>query len=114
HGRLIRTETQHTRPLLMGLGRVNTEPTALAAGTADLHPLKSPDPWESPFLETPPFSPSPRPQKRRRRQAPARGPAAVYALYRRNRNETTQDRPLLVGRSCVTNAPKALAGGTAA
>ena len=97
----------------MGLGRVNTEPTALAAGTAGLHPLKSPDPWESPFLETPPFSPSPRPPKRRRRTAPALGPSAVYALYRRNRNETKQDRPLLVGRSCVTNAPKALVAGTA-
>ena len=94
HGRLIQTETQHTRPLLMGLGRVNTEPTALAAGTAGLHPLKSPDPWESPFLETPPFfPPSPRPPERRRRQAPARGPAAVYALCRRNRNETKQVRP---------------------
>src|SRR5699024_28504 len=65
-------------------------------------------------LETPPFfPPSPRPPERRRRQAPARGPAAVYALCRRNRNETKQDRPLLVGRSCVTNAPKALVAGTA-
>ena len=57
HGRLIQPETQHTRPLLVGLGRVNTPPTALAAGPAGPHPLKSPNPWESPFLETPPFFP---------------------------------------------------------
>ena len=31
----IRNETQHTRPLLMGRVCVNTEPTALAGGTAD-------------------------------------------------------------------------------
>ena len=31
-------------PPLVGLGRVNSEPTALVAGTAGLHPLKSPTP----------------------------------------------------------------------
>ena len=31
-----------------------------------------------------------------------------------DRNETKQVRPLLVGRTCVTHAPTALAGGTAA
>ena len=57
-----------------------------------------------------PRCPSP---KRRRRQASARGPAAVYSLYRRNRNETKQVRPLLMGRTCVTHAPTALAAGPA-
>ncbi len=56
----------------------------------------------------------PRPQKRRRRQAPARGPAAVYSHLRLNRNETKRPSPLLVGLGCVYTAPKALAGGTAA
>ena len=97
----------------MGLGRVNTEPTALAAGTAGLHPLKSPDPWESPFLETPPFPPSPRPPKRRRRTAPALGPSAVYPHGRSIRTETQHTRPLLVGRVCVYFEPTALSVGTA-
>ena len=34
HHRPIRTETQHTRPLLVGQTGVNFEPTALSAGTA--------------------------------------------------------------------------------
>ena len=35
----IRTETQHTRPLLVGRVCVESEPTALAAGTAGLKAL---------------------------------------------------------------------------
>ena len=53
------------------------------------------------------------PPNRRRRQAPARGPAAVYALCRRNRNETQHPSPLLMGLGCVNTPPKALAAGTA-
>ena len=41
-------------------------------------------------------SPQPRPQ-RRRRQAPARGLAAVYSHHRPARNETKRPSPLLVG-----------------
>ena len=58
-------------------------------------------------------SPCPVPQKRRRRQAPARGPAAVYSLYRSNRTETQRARPLLTGRARVYTEPKALEAGTA-
>ena len=50
----------------------------------------------------------------RKRQAPARGPAAVNALPRPIRNETQHTRPLLVGRVYVESEPMALAGGTAA
>ena len=42
-----------------------------------------------------------------RRQAPARGPAAVYSLYRTIRNETQNARPLLVGRAFVDLEPTA-------
>ena len=67
-----------------------------------------------PFLEDRPhLSPSPRPPKRRRRQAPARGLAAVCALYRPNRNETQNARPLLVGRAFAALEPTAPAAGTA-
>ena len=55
----------------------------------------------------------PSPPHRRRRQAPARGPAAVNALYRHIENETQPTHPLLVGWVCVNPAPKALAAGTA-
>ena len=51
--------------------------------------------------EAAPVSPSPIPQNRRRRTAPARGPSAVYALCRRNRNETKRPSPLLMGLGCV-------------
>src|SRR5699024_8181309 len=69
---------------------------------------------ENPFLgERPRFSPLPRPPKRRRRQAPARGLAVVYAHDRPKRNEAQRIRPLLVGRMRVDTAPKAPAAGTA-
>ena len=59
----------------------------------------------------PPTSPSPK--NRRRRQAPARGPAAVYPLSRPNRTETQNTHPLLVGWVFVRSEPTALAAGTA-
>ena len=69
---------------------------------------------ENPFLgNSLRFPAAPVPQKRRRRQAPARGPAAVYALCRRNRNETKHPSPLLVGLGCVNTEPTALAAGPA-
>ena len=106
-------------PLLVGHGRVNTEPTALAADTVgpagSARTRSRVQTLENPFLgERPRFSPLPVPQNRRRRTAPARGPSAVYALCRRNRNETKHPSPLLVGLGCVYSPPKALAGGTAA
>ena len=51
--------------------------------------------------------------KRCRRQAPARGPAAVCSDCRPIRNETQRARPLLVGRARVSMGPKALEAGTA-
>ena len=77
-------------------------------------PAQGSRPLRIPFGERPTFSPVSRPPKRRRRQAPARGPAAVYSHHRPIRNETKQVRPLLMGRTCVTHAPKALAGDTVA
>ena len=62
----------------------------------------------------PPHPPSSRLPKRRRRTAPARGPSAVYALCRRNRNETKRPCPLLVGHGRVNTEPTALAGDTVA
>ena len=50
---------------------------------------------------------------RRRRQAPARGPAAVCALSRPTRNAKKRPCPLLVGHGCVASEPTALAPGTA-
>ena len=50
--------------------------------------------------------------KRRRQTAPARGPSAVYAFCRRNRNETKHPSPLLVGLGCVNTPPTALAADT--
>ena len=55
----------------------------------------------------------PRPPKRRRRQAPARGLAAVCALHRPTRNAKKRPSPLLVGLGRVYFEPKALAPGTA-
>ena len=49
----------------------------------------------------------------RRRQAPAREPAAVCSDCRPIRNEAQRARPLLVGRARVSMGPKALAAGTA-
>ena len=56
---------------------------------------------------------TPSPKTRRRRQAPARGLAAVNTPHRPNRTEPQHTRPLLVGRVCVNPAPTALASGTA-
>ncbi len=57
---------------------------------------------------------APRLPKRRRRQAPARGLAAVNSHHHPIRNETQNARPLLVGRAFVYFEPTALAGRTAA
>ena len=57
---------------------------------------------------------APRPPKRRRRQAPARGLAAVNSRHRPIRNEKKHPSPLLVGLGCVNTGPTALAGRTAA
>ena len=58
-----------------------------------------------PHLSVPPTS--------RRRQAPARGPAAVCTLHRPIRNAKKHPCPLLVGHGCVDPEPTALAAGTA-
>ena len=128
HHRPIRNATQHPSPLLVGLGCVNTEPTALVAGTAGppargawarehgaegagwrhCRPLRA----GLGCVNTPPTAPPPVPN-RRRRTAPALGPSAVYAHYCRNRTETKHPSPLLVGLGCVNTAPTALAAGTA-
>ena len=63
-------------------------------------------------LENPFLGDGSRFPQRRRRQAPARGPAAVYSLHRPNRTETQSARPLLMGRACVNTEPKALASDT--
>ncbi len=52
--------------------------------------------------------------KPRRRQAPARGPAAVSPHVRPIRNETKPQAPCSWGLGRVNMEPKALAGGTAA
>ena len=104
-------------PLLVGQTGVNSEPTALAAGTAgpagSARTRSRDQSLENPFLGNRRFLRRPRPPKRRRRQAPARGPAAVYFYHRSNRNETQHTHPLLVGWVCVYPAPTALAAGTA-
>ena len=60
-------------------------------------PAQESRPLRIPLGEAAPISPSPIPQNCRRRTAPARGPSAVYALCRRNRNETQHPSPLLMG-----------------
>ena len=67
------------------------ERRALPAPAQGIHPLRIPFWGNRRFLR------SPRPPKRRRRQAPARGPAAVYSLYRPLRNETQHPRPIRDG-----------------
>ena len=68
----------------------------------------------NPFLgDRPRLSPPLRPPKRRRRQAPARGLAAVCALSRPARNVKKRPCPLLVGHGRVDLEPKALADRTA-
>ena len=109
HHRPIGNETKRPSPLLVGLGRVNTAPTALAGGTAA--PCSwggCVSAWSRSILRLPV------PPKRRRRQAPARGPAAVNFHHRPIGNETKRPSPLLVGLGRVNTAPTALAGRTAA
>ena len=84
------------------------ERRALPAPAQGSRPLRIPFGEPAPVF---PVSPSP---KRRRRTAPARGPSAVYALCRRNRNETKRPCPLLVGHGRVNTEPTALAGDTVA
>ena len=76
-------------------------------------PAQGTNPLGIPFWGPASSFPVSRPPKRRRRQAPARGPAAVYPHHRSMRNETKHPCPLLVGHGCVFHAPKALAAGTA-
>ena len=79
------------------------------------HPPKGHIPWESLLGERQPFPPlGSRPPKRRRRQAPARGLAAVCPHVRPIRNETKRPSPLLVGLGRVNPEPTALAGDTVA
>ena len=69
-----------------------------AGGTAGSARTRSRDSsLENPFLGNRRFLRRPRPPKRRRRQAPARGPAAVYSRHRPNRNETQHPRPIRDG-----------------
>ena len=82
------------------------------------HPPKGPVPWESLLGNRPTSPPSsryPRPPKRRRRQAPARGPAAVCALYspRPERNAEAPMPPARGAWAFVDLEPKALADRTA-
>ena len=111
HSRPKRNESQPVCPLLVGQTGVNFEPTALAAGTAgpagSARTRSRVQTLENPFLGTAAVSPSPPFPQRRRRQASARGPAAVYSLHRPNRTETQSARPLLVGRALVNTAPTA-------
>ena len=67
------------------------ERRALPAPAQGIHPLSIP------FWGIGPFPSNPRPPKRRRRQASARGPAAVYSRHRPNRNETQHPRPIRDG-----------------
>ena len=76
------------------------------------HPPKGPVPWVSLFGGRPTSPPSPHPPKRRRRQAPARGPAAVCSYHCPNRTKTQHPSPPLVGLGCVDPEPKALAPDT--
>ena len=77
-------------------------------------PAQGSKPLRIPFWKVASVSPQPPSPNRRRQTAPARGPSAVYAFCRRNRNETKRPCPLLVGRACVESEPTAPAGGTAA
>ena len=76
-------------------------------------PAQGTNPLGIPFWGPASSFPVSRPPKRRRRQAPARGLAAVFPRLRPMRNETKHPCPLLVGHGCVYTAPKALAAGTA-
>ena len=127
--RPIRNETKRPCPLLMGHGRVCTAPKALAGGTAAPQ-ATGPCSWACRRrIHKPPHSErneAPMPPARgawarlhgaegsgrRHCRPPAHGPVAVCSHHCPIRTETKQARPLLVGRACVTNAPKALAADT--
>ena len=104
--RPIRAETQHARPLRMGWACVSAEPKALAAGPAGPKALAV-------GPAGPAFRFPSSPEKRRRRPAPARGPAAVCPYRRPIRDETQHAHPLRMGWACVYAEPKALAAGPA-
>ena len=74
------------------------------------HPSSTSAANARPALPSTPTSPPP---NHRRRQAPARGPAAVCTLHRPIRNEKKHPCPLLVGHGCVDPEPTALAAGPA-
>ena len=74
------------------------------------HPSSTSAASARPALPSTPTSPPP---NHRRRQAPARGLAAVCALHRPTRNAKKRPCPLLVGHGCVDPEPTALAAGTA-
>ena len=74
------------------------------------HPSSTSAASARPALPSTPTSPPP---NHRRRQAPARGLAAVCALHRPTRNAKKRPCPLLVGHGRVDPGPKALAAGTA-
>ena len=74
------------------------------------HPSSTSAASARPALPSTPTSPPP---NHRRRQAPARGPAAVCAFHRPIRNAKKHPCPLLVGHGRVDPEPTALAAGTA-
>ena len=92
------------RPVL-SRGRVFSLPSRGENGGLCPHPPKGPIPWESLFGDRPRLSPSLRPPKRRRRQAPARGPAACYPHHRPHaeRNEA----PMPPARGAWVRVPRA-------
>ncbi len=109
HSRPKRNESQPVCPC--SWGRQASTPSQrhwLPTRRALPAPAQGSRPLRIPFGGTAAVSPRPpSPKKRRRRQAPARGPAAVYSRHRPNRTETQSARPLLVGRALVDPEPKA-------
>ena len=82
------------------------ERRALPAPAQGSRPLRIPF-WER--LRFPPFTPSPTPQA----ASPCSWTCRRVRALPPDRNETKQVRPLLMGRTCVTHAPTALAAGPA-
>ena len=82
------------------------ERRALPAPAQGSKPLRIPF-WER--LRFPPFTPSPTPQA----ASPCSWTCRRVRALPPDRNETKQVRPLLMGRTCVTHAPTALAAGPA-
>ena len=88
-------ERKHTLLRSMRPPSPRNHPAGRMAGSARTRSRDSS--LENPFLgDGSRFPAAPVPQ-RRRRQAPARGLAAVYSLHRPNRTETQNTHPLLVG-----------------